>query len=534
MERCTAAVRKSGKSEQVAIAICYSSIAGKKVLLSPVEVADVPVGDLRQGEQQLTWDTVPDDEWGQRQQARRKERWQPQCSVVGCGAAATQLVSVKGQKLPYCGVHLAGAKEVLARHKLAVEAVEELEIIEIDMKGNFITTEGRVVFVGGPGSGGGGSGKATDMSTALSGVPATHLEGVLVTIADDFTPENASMRGSYVPPSLGKGAEILVTPGGDADTLLHELGHHVTGYNADTKMPSLVEMNSRPGGVDQTYLNNLIAADKKLTGDDFWKYGLSEYEKSTPAEARCGLYKIWAKARGGDKDAQWNVGNVRADLPFYAQYMDGVFQEKKELDAASILSDSTKDLDTVAAAIADRANNKAVDAALVKSAFLEPWLQTVFGTPESNQLQKVTARTFGFPDPPGTEELDINWKLLYPMGEMYNITQDYLKERGFSEFQTVPVYRPYLPSEARPKQWQKDDEVRIRLLPLTSWTLNKADAVKVSQFLGSAGSPAFVLKTFIPIKSVVSTPNTGIGMPGTSEVVLAGGEYEAVVDERYE
>ena len=44
----------------------------------------------------------------------------------------------------------------------------------------------------------------------------------------------------------------------------------------------------------------------------------------------------------------------------------------------------------------------------------------------------------------------------------------------------------------------------------------------------------YSLKTFIPIKSVVSTPNTGIGLPGTQEVVLAGGEYEAILEQRYE
>jgi hypothetical protein len=194
---------------------------------------------------------------------------------------------------------------------------------------------------------------------------------------------------------------------------------------------------------------------------------------------------------------------------------------------------ATPDLATLATAIAERAGGKAT-AEDVQRDLLEPWLVTVFGTPASNQMQKVAARTFGFPDPPGMEELKINWQLLYPMGEMYNITQEYLAARGFKEWETVPVYRPYVPSEARPKQWQKGDEVRIKLLPLTSWTLDINEAVKVAEFLGAPGNPAFVLKTFIPIKSVVSTPNTGIGIPGTNEVVLAGGEYMAVAEQRYE
>jgi len=194
---------------------------------------------------------------------------------------------------------------------------------------------------------------------------------------------------------------------------------------------------------------------------------------------------------------------------------------------------ATPDLATLATAIAERAGGKAT-AEDVQRDLLEPWLTTVFGTPASNQMQKVAARTFGFPDPPGMEELKINWQLLYPMGEMYNITQEYLAARGFKEWETVPVYRPYVPSEARPKQWKKGDEVRIKLLPLTSWTLDISEAVKVAEFLGAPGNPAFVLKTFIPIKSVVSTPNTGIGIPGTNEVVLAGGEYVSLIEQKYE
>lgn len=200
-----------------------------------------------------------------------------------------------------------------------------------------------------------------------------------------------------------------------------------------------------------------------------------------------------------------------------------------ELEA---IKTAAPDLDALAAAIVAQASGKAT-ADDVRRELLEPWSVSTFGTPEANQLQKVAARTFGFPDPPGTEELKINWQLLYPMGALYNLTQAYLKQRGFREWQTVPVYRPYMPTEARPKQWQKGDEVRIKLLPLTSWTLDINEAAKVAEFLGAPGSPALVLKTFIPIRSVASLPQTGIGIPGTAEVVLAGGEYEALVELRY-
>ncbi|MCK9602552.1 MAG: phosphatidylinositol 4-kinase, partial [Sphaerochaeta sp.] len=50
----------------------------------------------------------------------------------------------------------------------------------------------------------------------------------------------------------------------------------------------------------------------------------------------------------------------------------------------------------------------------------------------------------------------------------------------------------------------------------------------------SRSAPALVLKTFIPASCVISTALTGFGTPGTEELVLAGGEYEALVHQRFE
>jgi len=200
-------------------------------------------------------------------------------------------------------------------------------------------------------------------------------------------------------------------------------------------------------------------------------------------------------------------------------------------ETATKAAPSQRDL---AQAIAERVGMDDVDADLLMKTFFEPWNQSTGNSPASQHLQKVASKTFGFYVPKELEEMDINWDLLYPMGEMYNITQDHLLSKGFSEGETIPVYHPYVPTAAAPKQWSKGDEVRILLAPLTSWTTNIQDAVRFADFLGSQGSPAFVIKTFIPVKSIVSTPETGIGQPGTNEMVLAGGEYEGLVEAKFE
>jgi 2'-5' RNA ligase len=182
--------------------------------------------------------------------------------------------------------------------------------------------------------------------------------------------------------------------------------------------------------------------------------------------------------------------------------------------------------------------SRGVTAEDIKAKILEPWLTTVIASPESLSLQATACRTFGH-QPPGfmKEEFEaatIHWDLIYAIGELYNLTQRELTKSGdFSENDVIPIYRPYVPQESTPKGWQIGDEVRIRLNPLTSWTRDIQEATLFAEFLGSPGSPGLVLKTFIPIKSIISIPEVGFGMPGTKEVIPAGGEYTATVEGRY-
>jgi hypothetical protein len=187
-----------------------------------------------------------------------------------------------------------------------------------------------------------------------------------------------------------------------------------------------------------------------------------------------------------------------------------------------------------AVAIAEAADKKRVTPELVQSAFIDTWRKSTMGLPESDLLQKVAARTFGHNAPKSLGDVEMNWDLLYPMGALYNITQEALKKRGYTREETIPVYHPYVPKEGVPKTWAKGDEVRIYVNPLTSWTTSIQEAAQYASFLSSPGSPGFVLKSYVPMSSIVSTPRTGIGEPDTHEVVLAGGEYVALVELRFQ
>ena len=79
MESCIEQVMADGKPKSAAIAICYSSITGKKVIVSPYPIADKPVGDLvHPGRtEKLTWIDVAelaerDDQWAVKMLSRRE------------------------------------------------------------------------------------------------------------------------------------------------------------------------------------------------------------------------------------------------------------------------------------------------------------------------------------------------------------------------------------------------------------------------------------------------------------------------------
>lgn len=162
MDSCVAQVMAQGQDKPAAIAICYSSILGKKVLLTNCPLTDRPLSDMRppEGGAPLDWAVVGErtDAWATTLLSLRFKAAQPPCSVAACDQPATRWLGVGVERLYYCDTHVSGAKELLTRHKLVVNAETPVlsEFFEVK-EGRFITKDNRVIFIGGPGSGSGGS-----------------------------------------------------------------------------------------------------------------------------------------------------------------------------------------------------------------------------------------------------------------------------------------------------------------------------------------------------------------------------------------
>lgn len=199
MDSCVQQVMRQGHAKPAAIAICYSSLVGKKVLVTNYPITDRPIGDLlpAQGEKvALDWKAVQQQPsaWAAPLLAARQQALQCPCAVQDCLQPATRLLTVSGERLAYCDAHLSGAKELLAKHRLAISDDEPV-ICQVvgEKEGRFITKDNRVIFIGGPSAGGGGttgsvpfgraatSGKIADSKDLGGGV----TEASIVTYEDD-------------------------------------------------------------------------------------------------------------------------------------------------------------------------------------------------------------------------------------------------------------------------------------------------------------------------------------------------------------
>ena len=346
-------------------------------------------------------------------------------------------------------------------------------------KGKFVTIEGRPVFVGGPGAGGGGAsgggGNTTDNEETIS------ISGNTTNI-EMFNKVSDALDGK----PFGKAVLVNIV-------------------NEDT------------GQSIQTHIVQHTLRGRATLSQSVMSYG-------EPHQVFRSI-SMTGKNRGAMRFEFSEPHRLLIERGFSPE---SGFLERVPYEGKAKKKDS---LDKIAQRISKEPGK--VDADQIKKDLLEPWLVSTMSTPASKQLQKVAARTFGHSEPRELKDLKIDWDLLMPMGGIYNLTQDALKKQGFKETQRIPIYRPWSPKESGAKDFEKGDEVRIKLNPLTSWTTNINEALVFAEFLGSPTKPAYVIKTYIPIKSIVSTPHTGFGMPGTQEVIPAGGEYEALVEVRF-
>ena len=181
----------------------------------------------------------------------------------------------------------------------------------------------------GKGSQGKGSGlyvgfseqQETELQEAIQGIPERHLEG-LEEISGEPSKWLAGQKGEWVNPQGG------ITPSGEyepgkirinpnrfsPDTLIHEMGHHVSRNVSDDtvrKVQGAIRSHLMP------YYNNEILG---RAGPVLADLGLRPYSIGNPLELLADAYHLWHK--GTDK--QWNaftsVMKDGADLDFDAMF----------------------------------------------------------------------------------------------------------------------------------------------------------------------------------------------------------------------
>ena len=435
------------------------------------------------------------------------------CLADGCGAEATWQLVVGGHKLHYCDECLEGAVKALERHDLVLDGVKSLK--EADK-----AHDGVILALRPP------EGLAQEL--ALEGPDALGADELHVTLcylgpASDLVDKKArlleAVRGLADRVAPFKGSLNGVT----RFTETHN-GRHAIVLNVDS--PVLPELRQK---LVDTMHNVGFDVDDLHGFTPHMTLAYIGEEEEMPAVA--------LPEEPVTFDALWVFwGQERVPFPFgtelYEENEHGLkWETVEERTVAVDVKAGAPDLQSIAEEIAE-GEGVDVDADTIREQLLEPWYQSTIKTPAALRLQKTAARTFGHS--PNVHLLDdfekteINWDLLYAMGELYNRTQRFLtEEKGFQETETIPVYHPYLPEAAVP--WEQGDEVRVSLNPLTSWTTDIKEAAVFAGFLGSEGKPAYVLRTYIPVKSIISTKATAFGETD-SEVVLAGGEYEATVE----
>lgn len=153
------------------------------------------------------------------------------------------------------------------------------------------------------------------------GIPAKHTAGLMVVVDDSPTVREGDFRGKYSegsPPDTPH--RILVRPDVDDNTLLHELGHHVTNGNAGIKGVRLSSEFARDGLIQE------VLQTGKTVRQTWWKYGLTEYESEGTGETWAGLYRVRALANTGDVIASRQFNALRVDAPLFASEIDRLFE----------------------------------------------------------------------------------------------------------------------------------------------------------------------------------------------------------------
>jgi len=147
---------------------------------------------------------------------------------------------------------------------------------------------------------------------ALSVLPKEHTAGLTIKETEMLggQPWPSDERAKYIEGDERSRPQIIINPDSnwDAETIVHELGHHVNRkYNIYTydKLKS--------GEID---VNTLMKEGRWLRTNN-WQVGLSKWEADGSLETVAGLYRVWGGSKLGLSGYTKYLEKARENVPYF-------------------------------------------------------------------------------------------------------------------------------------------------------------------------------------------------------------------------
>jgi len=489
---------KEGHDKSSAIAICYNSIISKK----KVAILNTAIYDV---ELEVGAKIMPS-------------------SCMVCGDKAANGIIIQTETLTYCDKHLDGAITALQHHNLPTNIVIQGDLFSIGSKVILVEDEDEDKI-------------ELQVPEQPNEPEVEHVRAMVALHPPIELAGQISMDGYELPENL----HITLVGFNETDYFVHQyetLQGVIAGF-ASCMSPFEANLNGVSRFVE-THLPDKDAFVLNVDAPELADYRGMLKQTLERLGFDCGSWHGFTPHLTLAYVPKNEVADYEGPIPvkvvfdkLYLHWNDEVFEYP--MGELATLSGMKAEPD-IAAYLATK--QKKADAKKIQSDMLDAWNESTMDSPKAMNLQIVTAKTFNLALTgemnKAYEKNKADWGIQLAIGAMYEYTQERLAAKGYYREKVIPLYHPYVSQEANTRSWKVGDTVRIKLNPLSSWTTNIREAATYAQYFGSPGKPAYVFKTFLPAKSIISTPETGFGEKGTGEVVAAGGEYTALVELRYE
>lgn len=165
----------------------------------------------------------------------------------------------------------------------------------------------------------------------LQSMPESHTDGLEILGTTQNYVEPGAM-GNYREAFGKDGKPQLLIFEPNEYVVLHELGHHM-----QHKSGAFLYDELSSGKLDIPKL----MSEGKIVKQNFWKYGLTEWESSSPSEQFAGMYRIFAKGYMGQERATKDVAALTKDVPYISSRIADLFNKPlalRELSTYEVVS----------------------------------------------------------------------------------------------------------------------------------------------------------------------------------------------------